>query len=80
MTTNQIEIQLINSIDYLISVEVVRLDDDSYRVYAKTTDTEIEEYYDSVGRRIYYDSSADYLQRELKQKIDLVMIRTLKGN
>lgn len=77
MNTNQIEIQLLNSIDGLICIEVVRLDDDSYRVYAKTTETEIEEYYDSEGRRIYYDHSADYLQRELKQKIDLVMIRSL---
>lgn len=77
MNTNQIEIQLLNSIDGLIGVEVVKLDDDSYRVYAKTIDTEVEEYYDSEGRRIYYDRSADYLQRELKQKIDLVMIRSL---
>lgn len=77
MNTNQIEIQLINSIDYLISTEVVRLDDGTYRVYAKTSEAEVEELYDSVGRRIDYDSSADYLQRELKQKIDLVMIRSL---
>lgn len=77
MNINQIEIQLLNSIDGLIGVEVVKLDDDSYRVYAKTIDTEVEEYYDSEGRRIYYDRSADYLQRELKQKIDLVMIRSI---
>lgn len=77
MNINQIEIQLLNSIDGLIGVEVVKLDDDSYRVYAKTIDTEVEEYYDSEGRRIYYDRSADYLQRELKQKIDLVMVRSL---
>ena len=80
MTTNQIEIQLINSIDYLISTEVVRLDNGTYQVYAKTSEAEVEELYDSKGRRIYYDSSANYDQRELKQKIDLVMIRTLKGN
>lgn len=77
MNTNQIEIQLLNSIYGLIGIEVVKLDDGSYRVYAKTTETEIEEYYDSEGRRIYYDRSADYLQRELTQKIDLVMIRSL---
>lgn len=77
MNTNQIEIQLINSIDYLISTEVVRLDDGTYRVYAKTSEAEVEELYDSEGRRIYYDRSASYNQRELKQKIDLVMIRSL---
>lgn len=77
MNTNQIEIQLINSIDYLISTEVVRLDDGTYRVYAKTSEAEVEELYDSEGRRIYYARSASYNQRELKQKIDLVMIRSL---
>ena len=80
MNTNQIEIQLLNSIDYVIGVEVVKLDDDTYQVYVRTTDTEIEELYDSVGRRVHYDRSADYNQRELKQKVDLVMIRSLKGN
>lgn len=79
MNTNQIEIQLLNSIDYVIGVEVVKLDDDTYQVYVRTTDTEIEELYDSVGRRVHYDSLADYNQRELKQKVDLVMIRSLKG-
>ena len=81
MNTNQIEIQLLNSIDYVIGVEVVKLDDGTYQVYVRTTDTEIEELYDSVGRRVHYDRSADYVQRELKQKVDLVMIRSLKkGN
>lgn len=80
MDTNQIENQLINSIDHLISVGVTKLDDETYQIYAKTSDTEIEELYDSVGRRIAYDGYADYYQRELKQEIDLVMIRTLKGN
>ena len=79
MNSNQIEIQLLDSIDYVIGVEVVKLDDDTYQVYVRTTDTEIEELYDSVGRRVHYDSSADYNQRELKQKVDLVMIRSLKG-
>lgn len=79
MNSNQIEIQLLNSIDNVIGVEVVKLDDDTYQVYVRTTDTEIEELYDSVGRRVHYDSSSDYNQRELKQKVDLVMIRSLKG-